>query len=137
MISAKPAEYLIDGLNYVRSHLDAGGPGEDDAVRDFLDWLDCALSGGGFAGSRFRVVLDGGWRDAGPVARGSLKVDFSGHESADDILVECALYLKHEGQRAFIVTSDRALQERARRENLLVMNCAKFEAMCRSRIPEK
>ena len=137
MNSKKPTIYLIDGLNYVRSHMDAMGENEDEAMRNFLDWLEETANCDGMSGSQMRVVLDGGYRNVGLTVRGGLKIDFSDGEHADDVLLEHALYLKQVGRRAVLVSSDGALLERAKSEGLRTMYCEKFQSLCRSVLPEK
>jgi len=137
MISKKPTIYLIDGLNYVRSHMDAMGAGEEQSVMMFLDWLEQAACSERFAGSSMRIVLDGGYRSVGPTVRENMKIDFSDGERADDVLLEQAIYLKQAGRRAVLVTSDGALLERAESEGLRTMYCAKFQSFCRALMPEK
>ncbi|MDD2772178.1 MAG: PIN domain-containing protein [Elusimicrobiales bacterium] len=134
--SKKPAVYLIDGLNYVRSHLAQGGPGEEDSVSDFLDWLEYAAQYAP-AGSFFRVVLDGGYRNVGATVRAGVRVDFSEGERADDIILEHALYLLRERRRPVVVSDDGELLSRARAEGVKTIRCEKFHAFCRSALPNK
>jgi hypothetical protein len=73
------------------------------------------------------VVFDGSYRNVGPLVRGRVHAGFSEGESADDVLLEQALYLKdNSSYKVWLVTSDGGLASRAREAGVKVMYCPVF-----------
>ncbi|MFH1619129.1 MAG: hypothetical protein ABIG11_04425 [bacterium] len=131
-LSAKPTVYCIDGSNLVRSSWSGGLPEADDAeTADFLQWLGRAAGTGALASSSFRVVFDGSYRNPGRCHPGNIKLYFSEGERADELLLEQASFLKTEETRTVLVTSDRALMERAKAGGISCIWCDRFIDLCR------
>jgi len=129
----KPIVYCIDGLNYLRSGLGICGD-EEREMSDFLAWLESA--GEILEGVSFRVILDGGHRDVGPTRRAAVSVYFSQGETADDLLVEQAVFLNSSGVKAIAVSDDGTLRERARAAGVKIMDCQSFAGFCRRALSE-
>ena len=141
-ISSKPTVYLIDGSNFSRSlRSNQGGAfsdsaaarvrGDADALEtEFLNWLDSVSRLGAFSASCFRVIFDGGFRPVRGLANPAINVYFSGHESADDFLLERSCFLSVEGSRCVIVSNDREIREKAAAEKVKSMACDAFYRLC-------
>ena len=134
-ISSKPTVYLIDGSNFSRSFWSQAGGGKPDALEaEFIQWLAQAARTQAFSASSFRVVFDGGFRSSGVCREPSINVYFSEEEKADDILLERACFMKSEGTRAVIVTSDREIREQAASDGIKSLTCGAFFGLCENEI---
>ena len=134
-ISSKPTVYLIDGSNFSRSFWPQAGGGKSDALEaEFLQWLGEASRTQALRSSCFRVVFDGGFRNAGVCAEPSINVYFSDDEKADDILLERACFMGREGTRAVIVTSDRDIREKAAADGIKSLPCDAFFRLCENEL---
>ncbi|HUT85659.1 MAG TPA: hypothetical protein VMW66_02330 [Elusimicrobiales bacterium] len=131
-LNTKPAIYLIDGLNFVRSFLRWDLDDEEIEVKKFLDWLEGIGKLKHFRRSQFRVIFDGVYRNVGSALRGNLKVHFSDDVKADELLLEQAFYLKSKGSRAVIVTNDADVCAEAKAGKIKVLTCSKFFDICES-----
>ena len=137
-ISSKATIYLIDGSNFSRSLCDRHQGGKPDALEtEFLNWLDDVSRLETFSASSFRVVFDGGFRPVCGLANPSINVYFSGHEAADDFLLERSYFLGEEGVRCVIVTNDREIREKAAGEKVMSMPCDAFYRLCDSELKKK
>lgn len=131
MLSTKPTVYCIDGSNLVRSAW--GGSGEDDSdAMDFLAWLSGSAGTPALKSSCFRIVFDGSYRNLGSYNAREIMVSFSEGEKADDRLLEQSSFLKSEGVRVILVTSDRSLMDRAKSEGVKSIWCDAFISICRT-----
>jgi len=131
-LSAKPAVYCIDGLNFIRSYVlpGSGYKNDDECAAALMDWLESVSYTDKFANAEFRVVFDGGYRNMGPLVRGRVHAQFSEHESADDVLLEQAGYLKDNSTlKVWLVTSDGSLVSIAREEGIKTLYCPKFHEL--------
>lgn len=126
-ISTKPAVYIIDGLNFIRSFLKPNTKEMlDQTEQEFFDWLESIGSSKDFSQSEIRVILDGHYRDIGNLKRNNLKISFSDDITADELILEQAEYLKNINKRVIVITSDRELAESCQLENIKTMSCKKF-----------
>lgn len=129
-ISTKPSVYCIDVLNLVRRG-ECATPGDDDTgIRGLLALLEAAAASL-HPSSEFRLFLDGGGRRL-PVRAGyGVSVHFSEGESADELILDAARYLKSAGRRAVVVSSDMELLGLAREEGVKCVECDVFLSFCR------
>lgn len=128
-LSAKPTVYLIDGSNFsMRFWEKAGGTSPAELEREFIRWLGDVARTETLRASCFRVVFDGPYRAAGS-AGPSVTVYYSDSEPADEMLVERGYFMKNEGIRAVIVTSDNGLRDRAAAEGVKTLTCEGFQSL--------
>lgn len=125
-ISTKPTTYLIDGLNMVRSFLQAFGRSEDEVTEDFLSFLESAWQDEHYNMNSYEVIFDGSFRSIGPLYRGGVHISFSEEQSADDVIRERANYLAQKNERVIAVTDDRALQNDLKALGVKTLFCRKF-----------
>lgn len=124
--SKKPAVYIIDGLNFVRSYLIRGANlNEEDLTADLILWLD-DLGRGILAGSDFRLILDGSFRNLGQKQAVNVSVRFTEDITADEIICEQATYLHQNNTRVIVVSSDLELTSYLRSQGIKTMHCSKF-----------
>lgn len=128
-LSTKPTVYLIDGSNFsLRFWERAGGTTPDELERGFLSWLADAARTDALRPSCFRVVFDGPYRKPFPSGP-SITVYYTDSEPADDMLLERGYFMRTEGVRAIIVTSDNGLRDRAASDDVMTMNCETFQRL--------
>ncbi len=133
-LSTKPTVYLMDGSNFsMRFWEKAGGSSPEELEREFMRWLGEVARTETLRASCFRVVFDGPYRKSG-AAGPSVTVYYSDSEPADEMLVERGYFMRTEGIRAIIVTSDNGLRERAHAEGVKTMNCETFQAMAQAEL---
>ena len=126
-ISTKPTIYIIDGLNFIKSFLKPSTKEMlNQTEQEFFDWLEELSSSQEFSQNEIRVILDGHYRDVGNLHRGKVKISFSDDLTADDLILEQAVYLFGNEERVAVVTSDRELAERCELEGVRVLSCKKF-----------
>jgi predicted RNA-binding protein with PIN domain len=124
--STKPSTYIIDGLNFIRSFLfTAHSAGEETLTADLIAWLD-ELGQTRLSGSDFRLILDGGYRNIGPMRTSCVSAQFAENRTADELILETAYYLHKNNTRAVVITSDLELGAKVRELGVKVMHCAKF-----------
>jgi predicted RNA-binding protein with PIN domain len=124
--SKKPATYLIDGLNFIRSFIARGAAADEEALTaELISWLD-ELGQSELAGSNFRLILDGGYRSVGPTRTPRVSALFTEDTTADQIIFESAQYLRQSGRRVIVITSDRQLTAEVSALGVKVISCAKF-----------
>jgi predicted RNA-binding protein with PIN domain len=124
--SKKPAVYVIDGLNFIRSFLlKSHNSDEETLTADMIAWLD-DLGRGQLYGSDFRLILDGSYRNVGPTRTPCVSAVFAESVSADEIIFETADYLSQSGRRVIVVSSDLELAEKIKQLGVKVMGCSKF-----------
>ena len=124
--SKKPATYIIDGLNFVRSYLIRGANlNEEDLTADLILWLD-DLGRGILAGSDFRLILDGSFRNLGQKQAVNVSVRFTEDITADEIICEQAEYLHQNNNRVIVVSSDLELTSHLRSLGIKTIHCSKF-----------
>ncbi|MDR1123181.1 MAG: NYN domain-containing protein [Elusimicrobiota bacterium] len=124
--SKKPATYIIDGLNFIRSFLlTAHSADEETLTADLIAWLD-ELGQNRLNGSDFRLILDGGYRPVGKTRTACVSAQFAEGCTADELIIETAAYLHANNCRVIVVTSDLELGAKIRDLGLKVMHCAKF-----------
>ena len=122
----KPAIYIIDGLNLIRSFLMQNrGADEETLTAELIDWLD-ELGRNQLPGSEFRLILDGSYRAVGPTRTACVSALFTEDESADRIILEQASYLKQNAERVIVVTSDLSLAAEVKEIGVKVLHCGKF-----------
>lgn len=127
--SSKPTVYLIDGSNFsLRFWERASGEKADELERAFLAWLAEVSRAQVLRASCFRVVFDGPWRKPFP-AGPAVTVYYSETEPADEMLLERGYFMRSEGIRVIIVTSDNGLRDRAAAEDVQSMNCETFRRL--------
>ncbi|MDA8243938.1 MAG: NYN domain-containing protein [Elusimicrobia bacterium] len=127
--SSKPTVYLIDGSNFsLRFWERAAGEKADELEKAFLTWLGEVSRAELLRPSCFRVVFDGPWRKPFSTAP-AITVYYTESEPADDMLVERGYFMRNEGIRAVIVTSDNGLRGRASAEGIQTMNCETFRSL--------
>lgn len=133
-LSSKPTVYLIDGSNFsMRFWEKAGGSSPEELERSFMSWLGEVARTGTLKASCFRVVFDGPYRRSG-AGGPSITVYYSDSEPADEMLVERGYFMRTEGIRAIVVTSDNGLRDRAAAEDVKCMTCAAFQALADSEL---
>ena len=125
MITTKPTVYLIDALNFVRSFLQVPYNEEEKILRALVAALNEA-SLTDFKGSTFRLIIDGSFRNIGPTAYENVDALFSEERSADEIILEQALYLKNTSKRVCVVTYDRGITQNLHNEGIKILSCGKF-----------
>lgn len=124
--SKKPAVYIIDGLNFVRSYLTNGANlNEESLTSELILWLD-DLGRGRLYGSDFRLILDGSFRNLGQKNASSVYVKFTEDITADEIILEQAEFLHSSNTRVIVVSSDLELTSRLRSYGIKTMGCSKF-----------
>lgn len=126
MISKKPTIFLVDGLNFVRSFLFKGiTDKEDQASSELILWLE-DLTHNELIGSTFRVIFDGTFRNLSQRNCQNIDVIFTEAITADELILEQASFLKSQGQRVQVITSDRELAQNLRGEKIKTISCSKF-----------
>lgn len=136
-LSGKPSVFCIDGLNFIRSYVlpGSGYKSDDECANALLDWLESVSCTDKFKNAEFRVVFDGGYRNIGSLMRGRVHAQFSDSDSADDVLLEQALYLKDNSpEKVWLVTSDGALVSRAREYGVKTLYCPVFHDLAQGAI---
>jgi predicted RNA-binding protein with PIN domain len=124
--SKKPAVYLIDGLNFIRSFLSrSSNYDEETLTAELIDWLD-ELGQTKLLGSDFRLILDGSYRNVGATKTAYVSAHFTEELSADEIILEQAEYLRSSGQRVIVVSSDLVLNAKIRELGVKTIGCSKF-----------
>lgn len=125
--SKKPAVYIIDGLNFVRSYLIRGSANlnEEALTAELILWLD-DLGRDRLYGSDFRLILDGSFRNLGQKNASSVYVKFTEYITADEVIYEQAAYLHDSNTRVIVVSSDLELTSRLRELGIKTMGCSKF-----------
>ena len=125
MISTKPTIYLIDALNFVRSFLQVPQQDEEKTLRALVSALnDSAMDD--FKGTTFRLIIDGGFRNIGPTSPENVDALFSENQTADEMILEQAYYLKNSAKRVCVVTYDRGITDSLRQEGIKILSCEKF-----------
>lgn len=125
-LSSKPTVYLMDGSNFsLRFWEKAGGASRDELEKEFISWLAEVARAELLRPSCFRVVFDGPCRRTGP-AGPSITIYYSDSEPADELLVERGYFMRSEGIRAIVVTSDNGLRGRASAEGIKTITCETF-----------
>ena len=125
MISTKPTIYLIDALNFLRSFLQVPQKDEEKTLRALIAALnDSALTE--YKGSTFRLIIDGGFRNIGPTSPENVDALFSEDQTADEVILEQAIYLKNAARRVCVVTYDRGITNSLREEGIKILSCEKF-----------
>ena len=124
MISTKATVYLIDALNFLRSYLQVPKPEEEKTLCALIS----ALSDNSFdfKGASFRLIIDGGFRNIGPTSPANVDALFSEDRTADEVILEQALYLKNANKRVCVVTYDTDIIQNLRGEGIKILSCAKF-----------
>ncbi|HVA67046.1 MAG TPA: NYN domain-containing protein [Elusimicrobiota bacterium] len=123
-MTARAKVLLIDGSNVVHAVFGFWPETREQqnlAAEDFIaalsDWTDRQTDWD------VEVVFDGGTRPLGASRTPpDLRVVFSGHASADDVILERARALRYFQKRVTIVTWDRALAQSAREEEAKVLD---------------
>jgi predicted RNA-binding protein with PIN domain len=107
-------EWLVDGYNVIRRDPDLRGAEQQGLAQARAALLRLVTVAVQRSGDRFTVVFDGERRGRGVApSRGPIEIRFSRPpQSADDMLVAEARRLR---QGAIVVTSDRTVQDAARR----------------------
>lgn len=114
---------VIDGSNVIHAIFEPW-PGsheeQNQQAVDFMDhlshWLYQKLE------LNVEIVFDGGYRLLlGHANSDRLRVLFSHHDSADEIILERVRTLRYFKSKVTVVTRDRALAEEAQKENARVM----------------
>ncbi len=127
--SSKPTVYLIDGSNFsLRFWERAAGTSRDLLEREFLAWLGEVSRTEALKPSCFRVVFDGPFRKPFSTAP-AVTVYYAESEPADEMLMERGYFMRNEGIRAVIVTSDNGLRDRASAEGINTMSCETFQRL--------
>jgi predicted RNA-binding protein with PIN domain len=118
--------WLVDGYNVIRRDPDLRGAEAQGLERARAALLRLVRVAAERSGDRFTVVFDGAPRAAPPPATGRIEVRFSrAPETADDVLVADARRL---GDGAIVVTSDRTVQDAARRAGATAVTAEAFLA---------
>ena len=125
MISTKPTVYIIDALNFVRSFLQVPIKDEEKTLRAIIAALN-ENAFNEFKGSTFRLIIDGGYRNIGPTSPENVDALFSEERTADEIILEQAIYLKNANRRVCVVTYDTDITQNLRKENIKILSCSKF-----------
>ena len=125
MISTKPTIYLIDALNFLRSFLQVPQKDEEKTLRALISALN-DISSTEYRGSTFRLIIDGGFRNIGPTSPENVDALFSEDQTADEVILEQALYLKNAAKRVCVVTYDRGITSNLREEGIKTLSCEKF-----------
>jgi len=123
-MTARTKVLLIDGSNVVHAVFGFWPETREQqnlAAEDFIaalsEWADRQTDWD------IEVVFDGGTRPLGlPRTQPCLRVIFSGHESADSVILERARALRYFQRRVAVVTWDRALAQSAREEEAKVLD---------------
>lgn len=124
MISTKATIYLIDALNFVRSFLQVPVKEEEKTLRALISAL--SETNIDFKNSTFRLIIDGGFRNIGPTSTANVDAVFAEERTADEIILEQAIYLKRAKKRVCVVTYDTGITDNLRREGIKILNCEKF-----------
>lgn len=125
MISTKPTIYLIDALNFLRSFLQVPPSDEEKTLRALIAALnDISLTE--YKGSTFRLIIDGSFRNIGPTSPENVDALFSEDQTADEVILEQAIYLKNAARRVCVVTYDRGITDDLRQEGIKILSCKKF-----------
>ena len=125
MISTKPTIYLIDALNFVRSFLQVPVKDEEKTLRAMIAALN-EKAKEEYTGSTFRLIIDGGFRNIGPTSPDNVDALFAEDLTADEVILEQAIYLKSANKRVCVVTYDRGITQNLRGENIKILSCEKF-----------
>ena len=125
MISTKPTIYLIDALNFLRSFLQVPQKDEEKTLRALIAALN-EVAFTEFKGSSFRLIIDGGYRNIGPTSPENVDALFAEDQTADEVILEQAIYLKNSLRRVCVVSYDRGITDILRREGVKILSCEKF-----------
>ena len=125
MISTKPTIYLIDALNFLRSYLQVPQKDEEKTLRAMIAALN-EIAFTEFKGSTFRLIIDGGFRNIGPTSPENVDALFAEDQTADEVILEQALYLKDSSRRVCVVSYDKGITDTLRREGIKILSCGKF-----------
>lgn len=103
--------YLVDGTNAVRrGAYDPRFPEvEESRTRDFVDRLD-SLARPHAGRVQIEVFFDGPRRSLS-AATGSIYLRFTGHETADDMILGTARSILSEGRGVIVATEDSQLRQ--------------------------
>lgn len=124
----------MDGSNFsMRFWEKSGGTSPGELESEFMRWLGEIARTETLKASCFRVVFDGPYRRSG-AAGPSVTVYYSDSEPADDMLVERGYFMRSEGIRAIIVTSDNGLRERAAAEGVKTLTCETFQHLAQAEL---
>lgn len=124
--SKKPAIYIVDGLNFIRSFLIQNrNLNEETLTTELIAWLN-DLGTGEMYGSEFRVILDGSFRNIGPTRTACVSATFTEEYCADEIIFEQAHFLHAQGERVIVISSDLGLTDSIRALGVKTMGCSKF-----------
>jgi len=129
-LSSKPTVYLIDGSNF---SLRFGDSPSAELENEFVDWFKTASALDMMRGSEFRITFDGPCRRKFPPGL-PIIIYYTDSEPADELLLERGYFMRKTGQRAVIISSDRELRERARRDSILTMTCEQFLSLVQREI---
>ena len=125
MISTKPTIYLIDALNFLRSFLQVPQKDEEKTLRALIAALN-EIAFTEFKGSSFRLIIDGGYRNIGPTSPENVDALFAEDQTADEVILEQAIYLKNSLRRVCVVSYDKGITDILRREGIKILSCEKF-----------
>ncbi len=125
MISTKPTIYLIDALNFLRSYLQVPQKDEEKTLRAMIAALN-EIANEEFKGSTFRLIIDGGFRNIGPTSPENVDALFAEDQTADEVILEQAIYLKNSAKRVCVVSYDKGITDILRREGIKILSCGKF-----------
>ena len=125
MISTKPTIYLIDALNFLRSFLQVPQQDEEKTLRAMIAALN-EVAFTEFKGSTFRLIIDGGFRNIGPTSPENVDALFAEDQTADEVILEQALYLKNSLRRVCVVSYDKGITDTLRQEGVKILSCEKF-----------
>ena len=131
LISTKSAVYCVDTLNLIRRGDDGPlFPDENSAISALLELVQDALDGA-LRDCEFRLFVDGAGGNFPFRPPKGVLFRFSGSESADDLILDTACYLKASGRRVVVVSSDGGVLALARAEGVKCLSCDSFLALCR------
>lgn len=125
MLSLKKTVYIIDALNFTRSFMQTEIEEEENTLSEMVSWL-ADLAKNRLSGSNFRLIIDGSYRPIGPTKLSGVDALFSEEETADEIILEQAIFLQDNGVRVCVVTSDMGLSMVLKERGIKVLGCAKF-----------
>ena len=119
-------QWLVDGYNVIRREPDLAGAEERGLHAGRAALLRMVGDAARRSGERFTVVFDGAPTGAPSASPGQVEVVFSRPpQKADDVLMSLARRLR---EAAVVVTSDRAVQDAARRAGSTAVTAEDFVA---------